>query len=95
MIVEPVEVKALKNYKIWIKYADGVKGEVDLSGLVGRGVFTIWNDYSEFEKVHIGSHGAIAWSEEIDLCPDSIYLKVTDKTPEDLFPALRTENIDA
>jgi hypothetical protein len=25
----------------------------------------------------------------MDLCPDALYLKVTSKKPEDLFPALR------
>lgn len=35
-MVKPVEVKALPNYKLWVKYSDGVQGEVDLSHLVGR-----------------------------------------------------------
>ena len=26
---KPVEVKALPNYRIWVKYSDGVQGEVD------------------------------------------------------------------
>jgi hypothetical protein len=95
MMVKPVAIKALENYKIWIKYTDGVEGEVDLSGLVGRGVFKIWNNYSEFKKVQIGSHGAIAWGEEVDLCPDAIYLKLTNIQPEDLFPSLSSEKIDA
>jgi hypothetical protein len=95
MIYEPVEIKPLENYKIWIKYSNGVQGEVDLSDMVDRGVFTVWNNYSEFKKVHIGGHGAITWNEEIDLCPDSIYLKLTKKKPAELFPQLRTEEIDA
>lgn len=32
---------------------------------------------------------SIAWSEEIDMCPDAIYLKITAKNPQDLFPKLR------
>ena len=84
-----IEVKPLENYRIWVKYSDGVEGVVDLSELVGKGVFAVWKDYREFQKAHIGPGGEIAWSEEIDLCPDAIYLKVTGKKPEDLFPKLR------
>ena len=86
---KPVEVKALEGYRLWIKYSDGVEGVVDLSDLAGKGAFGLWKDYREFEKVYIGAGGAIAWGEEIDLCPDALYLRITGKKPEDLFPKLR------
>jgi len=41
---EPLEVKALANYRIWIRYADGSEGEVDLSHLAGKGIFELWED---------------------------------------------------
>ena len=85
----PIQVKPLENYRLSVKFSDGVEGTVDLSYLAGQGVFALWNDYPEFRKVHIGSSGEIAWSEEIDMCPDAIYLKITGKKPEDLFPKLR------
>ncbi len=84
----PIEVKPLERYQLWIKYSDGVAGVADLSYLAGDGVFALWNDYSEFQKVHIGPSGEIAWSDQIDLCPDAIYLKITGKQPEDIFPKL-------
>jgi hypothetical protein len=40
----PIEVKAGENYQIWIKYSDGIQGVVDLSDLVGKGVFAVWKD---------------------------------------------------
>lgn len=92
---EPVEVKALPGYKLWVRYADGVAGEVDLSHLVGKGVFSLWKDYEAFEKVYIGEGGAIAWSDEIDICPDAVYMEITGKRPEDLFPGLRMEVVCA
>jgi len=87
---KPVDIKALADYKIWVRFADGVEGEVDLSHLAGRGVFSLWRDYTEFQKVHIGPGGAIAWNDEVELCPDSTYLELTGKTPEEVFPNLRT-----
>lgn len=85
----PIEVKALENYKLRVKYSDGVEGIADLSGFAGKGVFALWNDYAKFQNVRIGQSGEIAWGEEIDMCPDAIYLKITGKKQEDLFPKLR------
>jgi len=86
---KPIEVKPLDNYRIWLRYSDDTEGVADLSHLAGEGVFTLWNDYREFAKVHIGPGGEIAWSDQLDLCPDALYLKITGKQPEDIFPKLR------
>ncbi len=86
---KPIEVKALPKHRIWIRYSDGAQGEVDLSDYAGRGVFALWNDPGEFEKVHIGPGDAVAWSDQVDLCPDAVYLRLTGESPEDLFPNLR------
>lgn len=85
----PVAVKALENYRLWVRFSDGVEGTVDLSEYAGKGVFEIWNDYRTFLNVHIGPGGEIVWSEQVDMCPDAIYLKITGKKPEDLFPKLQ------
>jgi hypothetical protein len=83
MLPYPIKVKALPGYKIWLEYNDGVKGEIDLSHLVGKGVFALWNDYQNFEKVYITDYRAIAWSEDLDICPDTQYMILTGKTVEE------------
>ncbi|MCJ7593660.1 MAG: DUF2442 domain-containing protein, partial [Desulfobacterales bacterium] len=70
----------------------GVCGVVDLSELVGKGVFTLWRNRHVFEKVRFGTFGELVWGDQIDLCPDSLYLRATGKKPEDVFPALRRES---
>ncbi len=72
---KPVQVKVLSGYRLWVKFADGVEGEADLSHLVGKGVFAQWNDYDLFEQVHITPSGDIVWSDELDVCPDAIYME--------------------
>jgi Protein of unknown function (DUF2442) len=42
-----------------------------------------------FDRVRVTDLGAVEWPEEIDLCPDALYLQVTGKSPEDVFPALQ------
>jgi hypothetical protein len=90
MIPRPVEVRALDNFRIWLKYEDGTQGEVDLSDVAGHGVFAAWNDPGFFESVRVGQHGAIEWGSDIDICSDAMYLRLTGKAPEDVFPALRS-----
>ncbi len=88
-LIVPVRVQARSNYHIYLEFSDGTKGEVDLSDLAGKGVFQVWNDYNFFERVHIGDHREVKWDDEIELCADSLYLKLTGKSPEELFPKLR------
>jgi hypothetical protein len=64
------------------------EGIVDLSDFAGDGVFALWNDYREFRKVRLGPRGELVWGDQIDMCPDAIYLKITGKRPEELFPRL-------
>ncbi len=52
-------------------FDNGVCGVVDLSDLVGKGVFAVWRDPHIFQQLQIGSFGELAWLGKIDLCPDS------------------------
>ena len=85
------KVKPLEGYRLELEFDDGVRGIVDLSHLAGKGVFGLWADSRAFERVQIGSFGELFWDDKIDLCPDSLYLKLTGKTPAELFPALNQE----
>jgi hypothetical protein len=89
------KVKVLPEYRLELQFDDGVCGIVDLSEAVGKGVFALWRDPLFFEQVRIGSSGELAWGDQIDLCPDALYLKVTGKKPEDIFPALRSQSAHA
>lgn len=72
-----VAVQPLAQYRVWIRFSDGIEGEVDLSDLVGKGVFALWNDPAQFAKVSIDpqSH-TLMWPGGIDICPDTLYQDV-------------------
>lgn len=74
----PVEVRALEPYWIWVRYDDGIEGEVDLSHKAGRGVFSAWEDPEFFADVRIGPGDGILWGDDIGLCPDAQYLKLAE-----------------
>ena len=94
-MIDAVNVEPRDGYRIWLRYSDGVSGEVDLSDMAGRGVFRAWLDHTFFEKVHVSDHGSIAWSDDIELCEDALYMELTGKSAEELFPALRDRAGDA
>lgn len=91
MLVRPISVCALTNYRIYLEFSDGVKGQVDLSRLAGKGVFEAWTNYDFFKRVRMSGHRSIEWDNEIELCPDALYMQLTGRTPEELFPKLRRE----
>jgi len=82
MIAKPIEVKALDNYTIFVSFSDGVQGYVDLKHLAKKGIFNEWDKNNLFSQVHINDCGAISWNDDIDICPDNVYLKLQELTFE-------------
>lgn len=88
-------IKVLEDYRVWLRFEDGVEGEVDLSHLAGQGVFVAWRDYEFFRRAFVADYGALTWPGELDLCPDALWLQITGKPVEDLFPNLKTIAVHA
>ena len=76
----PTKAEAIPGFRLRVAYPDGVEGVIDLSGDVGRGVFAPLADEAFFRTVHLGQFGQIAWSEEIEICPDAAYREITGKS---------------
>ena len=87
----PERVEARSGYTIFVEFSDGKSGEVDLSDWLDRPVCRRWLNREFFKTVHVDERNAIAWGEdgEIDLCSDTIYMKLTGTVVEDLFPRLQ------
>ena len=85
-MIDPIAVEPREDYRIWLRYSDGAEGEVDLSDLADDGVFSAWENRSCFEAVHVTEYGAIAWSEELELCPDALYMRLTGKSVGAVMP---------
>jgi hypothetical protein len=65
-----VECEPRPDYRVWIRFDDGLEGEVDLSDLVGQGVFAAWESVEFFNQVYVDPKSdTIAWGEDIDLDP--------------------------
>ena len=79
-MIRPIEVEPRDGFRIWLRYSDGAAGEVDLSHLAGRGVFAAWHEPGCFEGVRVAPHRAIVWNDELELCPDALYMLLTGKS---------------
>lgn len=90
-----VDVNPLPEFRLRLRYADGVEGVVGLSHLVGKGVFRIWDHPDVFEDVSIGSGGEIRWGDDVDVCADALYMELTGKSPDDVFPNLKRAGVNA
>lgn len=72
------EVMALSQYRLGVRFADGVNGVVDMSGLVlspDAGVFSSLRDESVFRQVRL-ELGAVTWPGDIDLAPDAMHAEI-------------------
>ena len=80
MIHRLVAAEARPNYKLWVRFEDGVEGEADLSDVAGRGVFQRWTETpSEFAEVAIDQlTGAPTWPGDLDVAPDRLYAEVAE-----------------
>ncbi|MES2795571.1 MAG: DUF2442 domain-containing protein [Bacteroidota bacterium] len=84
MFPKLIDVKGLENFQLSLKYDDGTEGIVDISHLKNKGVFKKWNDGNLFFNVYIDRESnAVAWDNDLDICPDSLYLKLKGLTFED------------
>jgi hypothetical protein len=90
-----IEAEPLAGYRLRLRYSDGVAGDVDLSRLVGKGVFGLWSDPEAFKRVSLGTGGEVRWSDEVDLCADALYMELTGKRPDEVFPSLSQALIHA
>jgi hypothetical protein len=68
-------VQALPGFRLRVAFADGLSGEVDMSGMVHSpraGVFGKLTDAALFAQVRL-EYGAVTWPGELDLAPDAMH----------------------
>ena len=76
-----VEARAAGGHRLYLRFEDGVDGEVDLGGLVEfKGVFESLQDPEEVSKVRVDPEtGTICWPNGADLDPDVLYAEISGK----------------
>jgi hypothetical protein len=82
MLKDIVHVQPLGGYRIYLRFEDGVEGELDLRRMLEfTGVFEPLRDAKEFAKVRVNPEiGTIVWPNGADLDPDVLYAAVSGES---------------
>ncbi|MCA9247109.1 MAG: DUF2442 domain-containing protein [Planctomycetales bacterium] len=72
-----VQVQAREGYRLFVEFADGVAGDVDLSQRLFGPVFEPLKDEAFFAKATVDEFGAVCWPNGADLAPDALYATLT------------------
>ena len=70
-----VEVRAEPNWKLSVRFRDGLTGSVRFTPPYFTGVFECLRNPEMFARVYV-DNGAVAWPGEIDLAPDAMYEEI-------------------
>ncbi len=79
MLKDIVEVRPLGGYRLYLRFEDGIAGELDFAGrLRFEGVFAPLRDATVFAQVRIHPElGTVAWPNGADLDPDVLYAELS------------------
>lgn len=75
-----VEVRALDGYRVFLRFDDGLQGELDLEPLLApfKGVFAPLRDPDRFREICVENH-TVSWPNELDLAPEGFYSKLSGR----------------
>ena len=79
MLMDIIAARALGDYRLHLRFEDGVEGVVDLAALLSfQGIFEPLRDPAYFAQVRVDADlGTVAWPNGADLDPDVLYGRVT------------------
>lgn len=68
------DCKASRDYKLWLRFEDGLEGSVFLGNLLELGPFSAWRDVDEFCRAAVDREAAtVVWDGGIQFDPDILY----------------------
>lgn len=75
-----IAVKVIDDCQLLVTFNNQEQRIFDVTAYLDFPVFQILRDSSFFRKVHI-AHGTLVWSDDVDFCPDTVYLKSVPVNP--------------
>lgn len=65
-------VEVVNACTLYVTHCDGVRGHVRFEASAFCGIFKSLSDPAVFRQAHV-DHGAVIWSDELDLAPDNMH----------------------
>lgn len=73
-----VSVEPCDSRKIFLKYDDGVEGQVDLTKTIERNFFDELRNVSEFSKIFYDNNtDELCWSCGVRMCTNALYRQIS------------------
>lgn len=87
MLMDVVDVEPRGGYRLWLRFQDGVEGEVDLGPeLTFQSVFAPLRDPTYFARVRVNPDlGTVCWPDGADWDPLVLYSLLTGRPIEALL----------
>ncbi len=77
MIAHVTEVAVVGDHRLWLRFDDGVEGEIDMETRRWRGVFEPLADPAFFRQVSLDTElGTIVWPNGADIAPETLHDRV-------------------
>lgn len=73
-LAEVIDARHLGGHRVWVKFDDGLEGEVDLSDLLKWPVFEPLKDPAYFANFTVD--WTLTWPNGADIAPESLYTRV-------------------
>lgn len=74
MILHVKEARHLRDYVIWLRFNDGIEGEIDLANELEGEVFGPLKDIKEFQAFKVDPVlETIVWENGADLAPEFLH----------------------
>ena len=81
MLRDVVEARPVGGYRVYIRFDDGVGGEVDLAAVITfEGVFAPLRALDKFAELHVAPDpGTICWPNGADIAPETLHNAVLNR----------------
>jgi hypothetical protein len=71
---DPIFIKPIDEFKILVKYSDGLEGKFDCRNLLKKDGFEVLTNKDIFNKVYIDKDSKdICWTENLSMCKNALY----------------------
>jgi hypothetical protein len=75
VFIHVIQAKYINDYKVWLSFNDGSKGEVDLSAELDGEIFAPLKHKLFFKSFKIEGH-TLSWSNGADFAPEFLHEQV-------------------
>lgn len=73
-LVQVVDARHLGGHRVWLRFDDGMEGEVDLREALRGPIFEPLQDPARFAEFSVDM--TLTWPNGADLAPESLYARV-------------------